>query len=324
MCTAISFLSADHYFGRNLDLNRSYGEEICVLPRSYPLSFRLKEKIFDHYAIIGMATVVDGTPLFYDGANEHGLAMAGLNFPHNAHYSERTADKDNITPFEFIPWILSQCKTVDDALGLLEKINLVNIPFSDSLPLAELHWMLCDRNSSIVIEPMADGLHIHKNPVGVMTNNPPFSFQLFSLNNYRNISTSNGENRFAENMQLDNYCQGLGGIGIPGDTSSMSRFARTAFALKNSVCQQNEESSVSQFFHLLSFAEMPRGICRLENGDCDITVYSACINTTRGLFYYTTYDNRRITVVDMHKTDLDGTFISRYPLITASQILSQN
>ena len=25
-----------------------------------------------------MATVVDGVPLFYDGANEHGLCMAGL------------------------------------------------------------------------------------------------------------------------------------------------------------------------------------------------------------------------------------------------------
>jgi choloylglycine hydrolase len=42
--------------------------------------------MFDHYAMVGVATVIDNYPLYYDAANEHGLCIAGLNFPGNACY----------------------------------------------------------------------------------------------------------------------------------------------------------------------------------------------------------------------------------------------
>ncbi len=324
MCTAIHLNTKDHYFGRNLDLDCSYGEEVCVLPRNFPLEMRTMGTLEYHYAIIGMATVVQGAVLLYDGANEHGLAMAGLNFPGNAYYPELQPGKDNVTPFEFIPWILGQCKTVQEARGLLARIHLVNIPFSENLPLSPLHWMICDREEAIVVESMESGLHIHDNPAGVMTNNPPFEFQLFNLNNYRGLNVSNGENHFSKESPLDDYCQGLGAIGLPGDVSSMSRFVRAAFGRAHSVCDEDEVSSVSQFFHLLTSVEMNRGICLVPSGHWDITVYSACINTDRGLYYYTTYDNRQITCVDMHRTDLEGDTLSRFPLITRQQIHCQN
>ncbi len=324
MCTALSLRTGDHYFGRTLDLDRSYGEEVCILPRNYPLHFRKMDTMEAHYAMIGMATVANDVPLLYDAANEHGLAMAGLNFPGNAVYYPLQPGKDNITPFEFIPWILGQCKTVAQARELLERINLVDIPFSEQLPLSPLHWILSDRVESIVVETMRDGIHIHENPVGVMTNNPPFPYQMFNLNNYRGLSVDNGENRFAPSVELSNYCQGLGAVGLPGDVSSMSRFVRIAFARAHSVCQQDEHSSVGQFFHLLSYVEMPRGVCRVPGGHWDITVYTSCINADRGLYYYNTYDNCQISCVDMHRTDLDGGSFSRYPLITGQQIFSQN
>ncbi len=324
MCTAISFKTKDHYFGRNLDLDRSYGEEVCVIPRKYPFVYRKVEKQNEHFAIIGMATVVDGIPLLYDGTNEFGLSMAGLNFPGNAYYSSVKEGKDNISPFEFIPWILGACKTVEEAKKLLERINLVDISFSEHLPLSPLHWMISDKKQSIVVEAMKSGLHIHQNPVGVITNNPPFEYHLFNLNNYRNLKTVNGENTFAENMPLDNYCQGLGAIGLPGDLSSTSRFVRMVFNKENSICDGSENSSVSQFFHLLASVEMVRGACRLANGENDITVYSSCVNTDKGIYYYTTYDNHRINCVDMRKTDLESMAISRFPLITDGQINYQN
>ncbi len=324
MCTALSFSTADHYFGRNLDLDRSYGEEVCVMPRRFPIELRKASRLDSHYAIIGMATVVGEIPLFYDGTNEYGLSMAGLNFPVNAYYAEEKDGKDNITPFEFIPWILGQCKTVDDAKILLDRINLINLPFSSRLPLSPLHWIIGDREQSIVVESMKDGLHIHNNPVGVLTNNPPFEYHLFNLNNYRTLSVDNGEDSFSKDIQFDTYCQGLGAIGLPGDVSSMSRFVRMIFGRANSVCSNDELSSVSQFFHLLSSVEMNRGICKTEGGEWDITVYSSCVNTNRGLYYYTTYDNRQITCVDMHKTDLDGETVSRFPLITEQKICRQN
>ncbi len=324
MCTALSFKTRDHYFGRTLDLDCSYGEEVCVLPRRFPLEFRQLDKITEHYAIIGMATVVGGVPLLYDGTNELGLSMAGLNFPGNAYYSQICEEKDNVTPFEFIPWILGQCRSVKEARVLLEKINLVNIAFSEKLPLSPLHWMISDKTESIVVEAMRDGLHIHDNPTGVMTNNPPFQYQLVNLNNYRNLRVDSGENGFGKDLPLEIYCQGLGAVGLPGDVSSMSRFVRASFVRANSVCGEDEESSVGQFFHVLSSVEMNRGCCLTDAGHWDITVYTSCVNTDKGLYYYTTYGNRQISCVDMHKTDLEGSTVSRFPLVLEQQINYRN
>ncbi len=324
MCTALSLTTKDHYFGRNLDLDCSYAEEVCVMPRRYPLDFRCLPPAKEHYAMIGVATVVAGTPLFYDATNEHGLSMAGLNFPGNAWYPPMAPGKDNVAPFEFIPWILGQCKSVEEARKLLARINLVNIPFSESLPLSPLHWIIDDRRECIVVESMESGLHIHENPVGVLTNNPPFEFHRFNLNNYRHLDVDNGDNSFSGELKLENYCQGLGALGLPGDVSSMSRFVRIAFGRAHSVCKEDESASVNQFFHLLGSVEMPRGCCRTPAGKWDITVYSACVNADRGLYYYTTYDNRQIRCVDMHRTDLNGESISRYPMITESDFQYQN
>ncbi|MEE1314171.1 MAG: choloylglycine hydrolase [Faecalimonas sp.] len=316
MCTAFNLTTKDHYFGRNLDLDCSYGEEVCVMPRNFPLEFRKLNSIKTHYAMIGMALVVGDVPLFYDATNEHGLSMAGLNFPGNAYYAPIDAGKENVTPFEFIPFILGQCKTVAQARILLERINLVDIPFNEQFPLSPLHWMIDDRMESIVVESMKDGLHIHDNPVGVLTNNPPFEYHLFNLNHYRNLRVDSGENHFGGAFPFETYCQGLGALGLPGDVSSMSRFVRGAFWREHAVCEGEESSSVSQFFHLLSSVEMLRGVCLTDEGKWDITVYSACMNVNKGLYYYTTYDNRQIQCVDMHQADLDGTAISRYPLET--------
>ncbi len=324
MCTAISFKSNNHYFGRNLDLDRSYGEEVCVMPRKFPLKFHTMGKINDHYAIIGMATVAGGIPLFYDGANEAGLAMAGLNFPGNAYYPPVCDGKDNIAPFELIPWILCQCKTVEEAKLLLNKINLANISFSEQLPLSPLHWIISDKNTSITAEFMKDGLHVYNNEYGVLTNNPPFEHHIKNLENYRNLRTDNKCVELPETEGYTSYCQGLGAVGLPGDVSSMSRFVRMVFNKENSVKFQDEKASVGQFFHLLSSVEMVMGACKTDDGNLDFTGYSACINTDKGLYYYTTYYNRRINCVDMNKINKNGTEISRFPLINKESIEYRN
>ncbi|MDO4618315.1 MAG: linear amide C-N hydrolase, partial [Clostridia bacterium] len=205
MCTALNLLAGDHYFGRNLDLDKSYGEEVCVMPRNFVIEFKTAEALDSHYAMIGMATVVSGVPLFYDATNEHGLSMAGLNFPENAYFPPFEEGKDNITPFEFIPWILGKCRTVKEARVLLSRINLVNIPFSDNLPLSPLHWIISDKTESVTAESMENGLHIHENPVGVLTNNPPFEYQMFNLNNYRKLSVTNGGNNYMGDVKLEEY-----------------------------------------------------------------------------------------------------------------------
>lgn len=324
MCTAATYKTKDFYFGRTLDYDFSYGEEIAITPRKYSFQFRYMKERAEHYAMIGMAHVADGYPLYYDAINEKGLGMAGLNFVGNAVYRNVAEDKDNIATFEFIPWILGQCATVKEARVFLDRINLTNCSFDENLPPAQLHWIIADRNETITVESVEEGIKVYDNPVGVLTNNPPFYEQMFALNNYMYLSRKDPKNTFSAQLPLHTYSRGMGAIGLPGDLSSQSRFVRVAFVKMNSVSGDSEEESVSQFFHILGSVEQQRGCCELEDGKYEITIYTSCCNGDKGIYYYTTYENHQITAVDMHKENLDGTQIKIYPLVQGEQIKWQN
>ena len=272
-----------------------------------------------------MAHIVNNYPLYYDAINEKGVAIAGLNFVGNAYYAEKEIKgKDNITQFEFIPWILSQCATIKEVRNLIEKVNLLAIPFNDKLPIAQLHWLISDATETITVEPVKEGIKIYENPVGALTNNPPFDKQLFALNNYMNLSTKPSQNTFASALALKPYSQGMGAIGLPGDLSSQSRFVRVAFVKMNSISSQGEKESISQFFHILNSVEQQRGCCDLGDGKYEITIYTSCCNIQKGIYYYTTYDNHQITAIDLHKENLVSYDLIRYPTINEEQIRIQN
>ncbi|MCM1273568.1 MAG: choloylglycine hydrolase [Clostridium sp.] len=324
MCTAVTYKTNDFYFGRTLDYEFSYGEEITITPRNYSFNFRRMGNIKSHYAIIGMAHVTEDYPLYYDGINEKGLGMAGLNFVGNAHYNEEADGTDNVAQFEFIPWILCQCATVKEARRLVEKINLLNVPFNNMFPVSELHWIISDHEASITIESVREGLKIYENPVGALTNNPTFDMQMFNLNNYMNLSAESPANHFAKEINLKTYSRGMGALGLPGDLSSQSRFVRVVFTKMNSISGTGEKESVSQFFHILNSVDQQRGCCNMGDGKYEITIYTSCCNATKGIYYYTTYDNHQISAVDMYKEDLDGDKLIRYPLVQEEQIRIQN
>lgn len=247
MCTAATYKTKDFYFGRTLDYEFSYGDEITITPRNFPFKFRHTSECNSHFAMIGMAHIADGYPLYYDAMNEKGLCMAGLNFVGNAVYFEPKNGKENIAQFEFIPYILSHCDSVLQARKKLENLNITNTQFSDKLPCAQLHWIISDRNESLTVESTNDGLKVYDNPVGVLTNNPPFDIQMFMLNNYMSLSPKQPENNFGKSAELTTYSRGMGAIGLPGDLSSASRFAKVAFTKLNSVSGDSESESVNQF-----------------------------------------------------------------------------
>ncbi len=323
MCTAITFHSKDHYFGRNLDLEYHYRETVTITPRNYPFPFRNGCILNEHYAMIGVAMVTGGYPLYYDATNEHGLSMAGLNFPGNAAYQTRSVNLENITPFELIPWILGTCKNISEAEKKLQRINIWEQAFSDNLPLTPLHWLLADRERAIVLEPMEDDLRIHEDPVGVLTNNPPFPYHMWNLSNYRHLSPKEPENHIAPGIALPSYSRGMGGIGLPGDLSSASRFVRAAFTKLHSHCGTTEAESVTQFFHILGAVAQQEGCVQLETG-YEKTVYTSCCNADKGIYYYKTYENSQITGIDMHRENLDSCSVISYPLITEQQIRMGN
>lgn len=315
MCTAISFKTKDHYFGRTLDLEYHYNESVTVTPRNFPFEFTNQKENKNHYAIIGIATVIDSYPLYYEATNEAGLSVAGLNFPNNAFYHPTDESKLNIAPFEFIPYILTECNTVEDARKLLKNATIADIDFRPDLKASPLHWMISDKNESITVESTADGLHLYENPVGVLTNNPPFPLQMQNLSKYKNLSPKEPESK----VDPTHFSRGLGAIGLPGDLSSASRFARAVFTKENSVCGESESESISQFFHIMNAVSHTRGTVDL-GGKYEITVYTSCCNTDKGIFYYTTYENPQISAVYMNKLCLNSDKLFQFPLETELKI----
>ncbi len=307
MCTAVTY--KNRYFGRNLDYECSFGESVVIMPRMFPFFLPGGERMEKHYAIIGMAHVSEGCPLYYDGMNEKGLAMAGLLFAGNAVYQKPAAFRDNIPSWALIPWVLGQCERVAEARKLLETTNLTDTPFSEALPPTPLHWMIADKEGAITVECTAEGMKIYDNPVGVLTNNPPFPFHLQNLCQYLNLTAEQPVNRFSEKIQLRSFSRGMGAIGLPGDLSSASRFVRAAFVRANSVSKERED--VSQMFHILGAVEQQRGCVHLGEGKYEKTIYASCCDLEQGIYYYKTYDNHSINAVELHQENLDGSGLHR-------------
>lgn len=306
MCTAVSYKTQGKYFGRNLDLEHSYEESVVITPRHFPLSFRFRRSMQEHYAIIGAAYVADGYPLYFDGMNEKGIGMAGLAFVGNAVYHNVQEGKDNVAPYELIPWVLSQCADMEEVRDLLRNLQVVDVPFSREIPNMPMHFMISDGERSIVLEPMKEGVRFYENTIGVLTNNPPFPYHLLNLSNYMRLSRKKPEINFADNLELEIYSEGMGAMGLPGDLSSASRFVRAAFVRLNSVSGEGERESVNQFFHILTSVEQQRGCVLLEDGEYEYTVYSCCMSLNKGTYYYVTYEERGIKSVELKAEEMRG------------------
>ena len=279
MCTAVS---SGRFFGRTLDLDRGLGEEVVIMPRRYPIDLLYAERVDEHPAIIGCALVKDGVPLWFDAVNEYGLGGAALNFPDHAVYLPPRAEKNDLASYELLPYILSKCKSVNDAVSVLEKCNITPDAVSPDLPPTPMHWMIVDREGCIAVEPTRDGLIVYNNPFGVLTNSPPFPVH---RDNIMHTQTS--------------------GERLPGDWSSESRFIRAFFAKKHTA-----GGGVNDYFHIMDTVAVPNG-CSKKDWH---TVYTSSADLERGDYYFTTYEDRRIRKVSLADAELDSDEIFRFSM----------
>lgn len=282
MCTAITYQGTDFYFGRNLDLDRGYGERVTVMPRKFSFPMRCLPDLREHYALIGMAAVADGCPLFFEATNEKGLSMAGLNFPDNAFYGEAAEGKLNLAPYELIPWLLGRFSCLAEVKEALRELNVVSIPFGEGYELTPLHWIIADRSGALTLESTREGLKVYENPRGVLANNPPFDHHLINAQKHLLFKEP-----------------------LPGDFSSEARFVRAAYLKEKASPKTDEAASVGQFFRLLSLVSVPEG-CVTKEGRNHYTRYSSCCNCDKGIYYYNRCTDYRVTAVEMMKCDLES------------------
>lgn len=325
MCTSVIYTAGDSYFGRNLDLEVSVGEEVVMTPRHFVFNFKKVAAQKSHYAIMGVGPVMGGYPLYCDAANEKGLGMAGLNFDGPCHYSEEVADKDNVTPFEFIPYILGQCATVAEAKKLLAKMSLVNISFNAKLPLSPLHWLIADKSGeAVVVESTESGLHYYDNPVGVLTNNPEFPEQLTNLANYQHVGTGEPTNTLVPGVKLNTYSRGLATNGLPGGMDSESRFVRATFAKAHAPQGDDEVTNVTNYFKILGAVAQPKNLDQVGPDTFEYTIYTDCFDLTTTTMYYTTYEDSQINAVRFDQLDADSSKLATFPMVRQQAINFQN
>lgn len=317
MCTAVSINDNAHLFGRTLDLECSLGERVVITPRGFNTKFR-EIAHGAQYAMIGAAHLVDGIPLYYDGMNEAGLCAAALNFPVYAVYTDTGAEKRGIPSYAVIPEVLRNCKSIGEAKELLRGASITREPFREGLPPTPLHWLISDKSAAIVVEPVEDGLKIYDTPIGVLSNSPPYPYQIVRLCDYMALSPVAPSNTLAPSLSLSHYSRGMGAIGLPGDFSSSSRFVRAVYSKMHTRPTSN--TAISRFFHIMGTVNVPCGAVVTEKGDAVYTVYTSCMDKDEKIYYFTTYNNSRVRGVRLSNIDLDASQIVSYPMASSEDI----
>ena len=306
MCTAVWDKNGG-LFGRTLDLEYTYDEQVALCHG---------RRWGGHHAIIGIATVVDGYPLYYDGMNDRGLAIAGLHFPQSCRYPDPRDGIENVGSYALIPTLLARCATVTEAVDALKRLHLCNTPFSAAYPPTPLHWMLADHRQAAVVEATADGVQIHPNPTGVLTNEPPLLHQLSHLSHYAHLTPCQPKGAWQSPVS-----RGGGGLGIPGDATSPSRFVRAAFGAAHAPAE-TEDTRMGAYLRRMAAVEIPRGWVQAEDGRWVVTHYTSCMDLRSGVYYYRTYGCHRITAVRI--PDVVGDVPLCYPLRQTEDLRWEN
>jgi len=297
MCTAISFTSEPRVYGRNLDLDRRYGESIVCQPRGFSFPFRYARQR-GRAALFGCAAVVRGVPLFYDALNEHGVYMAGLNFPKSASYSVARGRRDDLAPYELIPYLLSACESAREACREAARLNLVGEDFSPELPAARLHFFIADKSDCFAIEPTCGRLTVKEDPALVLTNEPALELHLKGLYGAVPEFSHGGISQYPK---------------ISADPSSEARFIRAAVTARLASHGADEVGAISQLFHTLASVSVTEGTAKDSKNHK--TVYTSVASPDSNSYHYSTYDDPSVRSVCFSENDFSSSELISHKMI---------
>jgi choloylglycine hydrolase len=256
-----------------------------------------------------------GQPVLFDGLNEKGLAAGTFYFPTSAGYMPYTpADAGKtIAQWELGSWILENFANVAEVKANIASIVVPAVVFGAWGFAPEAHYIVQDASgSSIVIEYVGGKLNVHDNPLGVITNSPAFDWHMTNLRNYVNFSMTNAAPVKLGSVKLEPFGQGSGMLGLPGDFTPPSRFVRAVAFSQSVLPSQTGEDAVLEAFHILNQFDIPKGAAREHEKDehgnvlADYTIWTSANDLKAKRFYFRTYENSQIRMIDLMKMDLDA------------------
>ncbi len=299
MCTAVRFTDdqGNMFFGRNLDWSFDYGQTVLRTPgdAAVPAAFERPDDPARGHDVIGVGITALGVPLYFDCANDAGLAVAGLNFPQSARYAADPVDGSvNVAAYEFPYWVARNFGSVAEARVALASVTVVAKAVSDKLPVANLHWIVADATGAIVVECMEDGLRVWEDDVDVLTNEPNFGWHRQNLRNYLTLTDADPAPASWGGSELRAFGSGEGLRGVPGDYSGPSRFVKVAFVNAHYPVQTGEKGNVTRLFRTLGSVAVPEGCARMADGSYEKTLYTSGFSAATRSYYYATYDDPQI------------------------------
>jgi choloylglycine hydrolase len=253
-----------------------------------------------------------GLPAIVDGFNEKGLAAAIFYFPGYAEYQKVDAANvnDAVAPWELPLYLLGNCTNVDEAIRAARGIRVGNTPLKEAGGSLPCHYIVSDSNGRCaVLEYVGGELKVHNNPLAVITNSPTFDWHVTNLRNYINLTVNNVPPVDIAGIKFRAFGQGSGMLGLPGDFTPPSRFIRAVAFSQAALPVANADEGVLQAFHILNQFDIPKGAARGVEADkevADYTLWTSASDLTNRRYYFRTFANSRIRMVDLNKMDLDA------------------
>lgn len=323
-CTGILLKNADGTIvhGRTVEFGMPLEMDLVFVPRGYDFVGQTPlgagKTWTSKYAATG--GILFGNLAIMDGLNEKGLAVGAFFFPTFAEYTAPNSDNQSksMSAADFSNWILTQFSSVDEVRKAIEGGEVVVAP--TLLPgwppqPQPFHWIVYDKSGkSLVIEPLKGKLVLNDNPLGVLTNSPNFEWHMTNLRNFVSLSPRDVPAVTLDKKTFAPFGMGAGLYGLPGDLTPPSRFVRATVFSATAVPAANTVEGILKGFHILNNFDIPIGAAR-ENADgktyYDMTMITTMRDPQNLRFYYKTYDDQTIRMVDLAKFDFDGKEIKK-------------
>lgn len=287
---------------------------ICILPEKYDLE---KDQIPPQILP------------FSEGQNEQGLSVGALwlGRAEFQHPDKATAAKNYVDVGSLMAFVLSNCATTDEAVTLLQGVR-VWTPESEKT-FSPLHLSLHDASGrSIVVEYVGGERRIYENELGVLTNEPPYDWQAI---NFKYLYAGLG----AQDSRVDEYVGfisgkdgvlhmsarnwesevlGSGMVGMPGDSTSISRFVRLALLRKATAAPKSAAEGVELAQQLIGRVSVTDGEVAGDAGG-DVTLWWVVQDHTEKKMYYASRFDRDLKVIPLSELDLsEGSGVRFMPM----------
>ena len=319
-CTAFQLTSGDGskiYF-RSMEFGFPFHSKVLIVPRGAQYTGSTPDgkpglKWVAKYGAVGLNAEVAPT-YFTDGMNEKGLVVGMLYLPGYGQFlpPDPTKNDRTIGDWQAAAYLLTTVATVEEAKQVLtnEKVYIAQQMFPPFKAVLPVHFYIADASGAVVIAEYVNGkLSLHDDPMGVLTNSPPFNWQMTNLSNYVNLSPVNvPELNLAKNAEIQNFGQGSGMLGIPGDYTPPSRFVRVALFSHWASAGTTASETVNAGFHVLNTFDIFKGAVRSNNtagSEMDVTEWAVAHDRTNLKTYVRTYGGLTIQMVDLKKIDFN-------------------